>query len=187
MKRPEVVAKVSGDNHWRHRPENAERAREYAEEQRERYTGHMNPNWKGGRAVTEEGYILVRVDGEYKREHRVIMEQYLGRKLNNEEVIHHINGDITDNRIENLSLMKGGQSQHASMHNRIIKRKLPAGLPPLCICGCGQRIEENKRHRGTWNWFVLGHSNVLRIDGQFSEGQEQEIQIKKTPVPKKKF
>lgn len=50
-----------------------------------------------------------------KQEHRYIMEQYLGRKLNKDEVVHHINGKKYDNRIENLQVMS--RSEHIKVHN----------------------------------------------------------------------
>lgn len=52
-----------------------------------------------------DGYVML---------HTVVMEQHIGRYLIDDEVVHHINHDRTDNRIENLMLMK--KREHMSMH-----------------------------------------------------------------------
>ena len=67
--------------------------------------GQASPNWKGGREVTSAGYIRLWISREERiLEHRQIMEDHLGRKLNRSEVIHHINGNNRDNRLANLQL-----------------------------------------------------------------------------------
>jgi len=72
--------------------------------------------WKGGRHPTGDGYMYVyveptspynkmsRKDGRV-REHRLIMAQSLGRCLEPWEIVHHKNGDKTNNSIENLELL----------------------------------------------------------------------------------
>ena len=49
-----------------------------------------------------------------KYEHRLIMEEHLGRKLSSDEIVHHIDGDKHNNDILNLTIMS--RSEHSRWH-----------------------------------------------------------------------
>jgi len=85
-------------------------------------------NWKGGkRKANQAGYIYIHrpnhpnatKDG-YVMEHRLKMEEKIGRVLKQTEYVHHINGNKKDNRIENLELMKN-RREHSRRHFDAVK------------------------------------------------------------------
>ena len=63
------------------------------------------------------GYVLIwNVEKQgYEKEHRLVMEAKLGRKLRRREDVHHINGDRKDNSPENLELFES-RSAHQKHH-----------------------------------------------------------------------
>lgn len=66
--------------------------------------------------INSKGYREIRVDGRTMKEHRHLMERHLGRKLLPTEDVHHLNGDKTDNRIENLEVI--AHADHTRLTNQ---------------------------------------------------------------------
>jgi hypothetical protein len=88
-------------------------------------SGENSPVWKGGKFISSDGYMMINVGNNdsnigwksYKKEHIHLIEQNINRKLEQNEEIHHINGNKLDNDISNLFLTN--KSDHRKIHNSL--------------------------------------------------------------------
>lgn len=86
--------------------------------------GSKNPNFKKGE-IMRHGRVMINkpdhpfpTEGHYVYRYRLVMEECLGRFLQPTEIVHHKNGILTDDRIENLEMM------HYVAHNRLHAHQL---------------------------------------------------------------
>jgi hypothetical protein len=77
-------------------------------------SGSNNPAWKGGRRIRTDGYVVIWTENGVRLEHRVVIEQVIGRPLYDREVVHHIDENKANNDPYNLRLTT--QSDHIRQH-----------------------------------------------------------------------
>lgn len=123
----------------------------YAASNSFRLRGNKHPSWKGGRSITERGYVAITASESRSRyEHQLVMEQYLGRPLEKGESVHHKNGIRHDNRIENLELWHRGQPAGQRVDDKIqwclafLDKYAPQFLSPHALPGVTADTESNE-------------------------------------------
>ena len=92
-------------------------------------SGDKNPNWKGGKKKDNNGYILIHSPNHpnknvrnYVLEHRLVMEKHLRRYLKPSEIVHHIDRNPSNNKINNLKLFLSNKA-HTLFHHKLKKRE----------------------------------------------------------------
>lgn len=79
--------------------------------------------------ATKNGYVLM---------HRVVMENHLGRLLEKNEIVHHLDENKHNNSIENLQVM--GSKEHNRMHSSTGRTIVEL----VCPC-CGKAFSRELR------------------------------------------
>lgn len=82
--------------------------------------------------IMAKGHPNACKSGMMKR-HRFLMAKKIGRPLKIDEVVHHINGNHKDNRIQNLKLMT--HAEHNRLHRIAYLKKHPIKIKTHCLRG----------------------------------------------------
>ena len=116
-----------------------------------RRKGSASNLWKGGKTIGSDGYIFIFIPNHpyadchgYVREHRLVMEKHLERYLLPSEIVHHKNGNKTDNRIDNLELfVSNGVHMSGHMRGNKFSKKRDMSNRRCCDCGSSDTWRRN--------------------------------------------
>lgn len=91
-----------------------------------KYMRGINSPFYNGGCINSQGYKIITINGKQFYEHRIIIEDFTGRKLNYDEDVHHKDGNKLNNNVDNLEIINKGE--HGRIHayqrwNNIEERK----------------------------------------------------------------
>ena len=141
-------------------------------------------NWKGGRKTTKAGYIMIllpshhRADRNgYVMEHIVIFERETGIIIPDGCCIHHINGDKSDNRIQNLCMMT--HAAHTIMHST--GRKYSDKSKRIMSEKAKERLRDKTKHP------AYKDIDIMKLIDEVKSGQTVESVCRKYGICKSTF
>ena len=83
-------------------------------------------------------------NGEYRiPEHRLVMAKHLRRCLTSDDVVHHVNGYTSDNRLRNLILTT--RSEHSKLHTRIKNKRISKWKAHRAITVVNAELDRTER------------------------------------------
>jgi hypothetical protein len=106
-------------------------SRSCAQRARQRREGETTARPLGSTGPAGSGYVRIKTETGWKPQHRLVMEQKLGRPLHPDERVHHINGVRDDNRAENLELWGVGHKDPAGVRMRDVWRQVEDKLADM--------------------------------------------------------
>lgn len=134
--------------------------------------GDKNPSWKGGKYLDGDGYILVYAPDHPHatkagrvREHRLVMERVLGRYLEPDEVVDHIDGNKQNNNPSNLRVFR--------RNNEHLKETLRGRIPKWTPEGMRSIRESAKRPRPPVSQETRHKMSKVRKGKPWSEKRRQ--------------
>ena len=129
-------------------------------------------------SLNENGYLRVRVGGVVYGVHRIVYAMRNGINLSPTMQIDHINGDRTDNRIDNLRLATHAQN----MRNTKISSRNTTGYKGVSWYDCNKKfvsrihLNSKKIHLGSFNTkeeaALAYNAAALKYHGEFAQLNE---------------
>lgn len=119
---------------------------------------YINRNPKSfNRTIDSQGYVLI----DKVREHRIVMEKFLQRKLTDTEYVHHVDFNKTNNDINNLYLFNANEL-HLFYHGYINNNEY---IPPNEFVEYYHTVLDGKINNCEWlyNQYITNNKSVKQI------------------------
>lgn len=138
------------------------------------------------RTARKDGYIQIRVNDRAVLEHRFVMERSIGRVLARHEIVHHLNGNRSDNRLANLVILSNSDHlKHHWAHHRdrmfsssrrsYAKRCIGCGvtfnglaIQTYCNRRCGNRVKSKRFYHKN-----LKHARAKSLDAYYRHREDR--------------
>ena len=126
------------------------------------HSGNANGFWKPSRTPHADGYALEKA-ADHRRSHNgavlahiLVAERALGKALPKEAVVHHVNGEPSDNALHNLVICQD-QGYHMLLHMRQNRLRAFGSLSVKQCFDCGRVMPLDRFYR--WTYSPDGRAN----------------------------